>query len=327
MKKILFIYPVDSTFVRSDREVLETSYQVYSLCISSSKNIAVFLLQYVWFFCKLLYYIPQVSSVYIWFADYHSALTIFISKIFRRKTFLVLGGYDIARIRKLNYGALGSPFRAWCVKVSVNNATMNLPVSSYIYRKAKWIFPKGKYRVVYNAIKKNPLRIGEERLGILTVAKVDSRRDYYIKGIDRFVYAARELPLCQFTIIGLAREIVDTMDKVPNNLKIMPSTSQEELFHVMVTSSIYCQLSRIESFGLAAVEAMNFGCIPIVFNAGALPEIVGSFGAVCNTNEEVVSSITSALEIPESMRNNIQHYVINTFSMEKRARLLFEIIQ
>lgn len=40
------------------------------------------------------------------------------------------------------------------------------------------------------------------------------------------------------------------------------------------------------AFGVSVVEAMSYGCIPVVFNAYALPEIVGRNGyIVCNFND------------------------------------------
>jgi glycosyltransferase involved in cell wall biosynthesis len=81
-----------------------------------------------------------------------------------------------------------------------------------------------------------------------------------------------------------------------DNLEIIagPLDFHSQLAGLFRRSVAYCQLSIDESFGLAVVEAMASGCVPIVTNAGALPEITGSMGVVCSSCDEIVRAAEQA---------------------------------
>jgi len=70
-------------------------------------------------------------------------------------------------------------------------------------------------------------------------------------------------------------------------------------------SKIYLQLSRHEAFGVSVVEAMKYGCIPIVSNAFALPEVVGNNGYIINTKLECIDAIKKVLSQTSSNKINI----------------------
>lgn len=68
-------------------------------------------------------------------------------------------------------------------------------------------------------------------------------------------------------------------------ITIMPNATYLELHHLYQKASIYWHATgsnddpkkypdRMEHFGIAPVEAMSAGCVPIVYDAGGLPEIV-----------------------------------------------------
>jgi len=58
------------------------------------------------------------------------------------------------------------------------------------------------------------------------------------------------------------------------------------LFEILRRARVIAVPSAFESFGLAALEAMTFGCIPVVSNDTALPEIVGDTGVVFENGDE-----------------------------------------
>lgn len=66
------------------------------------------------------------------------------------------------------------------------------------------------------------------------------------------------------------------------DIEIVPNSSYETLKDLYARASIYWHATgylsqnpqEMEHFGIAPVEAMAAGCVPIVFNGGGLPEIV-----------------------------------------------------
>ena len=57
------------------------------------------------------------------------------------------------------------------------------------------------------------------------------------------------------------------------------------------------QASRHEGFGLAVAEAMLAGCVPVVMNVTAMPEVVGDAGVLIESQrpEEVADGVRRAL--------------------------------
>ena len=70
-----------------------------------------------------------------------------------------------------------------------------------------------------------------------------------------------------------------------------------------------------ENFGITTVEAMAAGCIPIVINLGAQPEIVqdGKNGFTWNTIEELVEKTASALYNPTASDYEVSLFSKNYF--------------
>ena len=63
--------------------------------------------------------------------------------------------------------------------------------------------------------------------------------------------------------------------------------------------SVYVQASRHEGFGLAVAEAMLAGCVPVVMNVTAMPEVVGDAGVLIDSQdpEAVAAAVRRALEL------------------------------
>ena len=309
-KKCLFIYPVSSSFVSRDMDILKKEYRVHPLKLALSKNPLLFALGFLKVLVISLIRIPFSHMVYIWFADYHSFLPVLIARIFRKKTYLVIGGYDVARIRELNYGSLVKGFRSFCTKYSMQHASACLTVSNYVDRKVKYIAPRARRMLIPNGVSFDQ-EIGEKTREniVLTVGVFSSYKGFRIKGIDYFLEIAQQMPETTFVYIGSdSSEIRKHAGLLPENVSFPGKLPHEQLVAYYQKAKVYCQFSLSESFGLALAEAMYFGCFPVVCNNTALPEMVGDHGLVlnCNRMDKVISSITHALD----------HYQVNTRARE-----------
>ena len=86
----------------------------------------------------------------------------------------------------------------------------------------------------------------------------------------------------------------------------MPNISFPDLVKLYAKASIYWHAAGYEEkdpkltehFGITTVEAMASGCIPVVYNAGGLPEIVddGVNGYLWKTKDELITTTKRIIE-------------------------------
>jgi glycosyltransferase involved in cell wall biosynthesis len=162
----------------------------------------------------------------------------------------------------------------------------------------------------------------------VTIGIINSK-SFLRKGIDRFIKTAEVTPEFQFIIIGKFEPFLSQM-QLPSNIKLMGYLDMSELSNIMVQAKIYLQLSRHEAFGCSVAEAMQYGCIPIVSNSYALPEVVGNCGIV-------IEEPDNFSEIAEIIRYTIDNFtydrglscvdwINNSFSLEKREIDLLKLV-
>ena len=82
--------------------------------------------------------------------------------------------------------------------------------------------------------------------------------------------------------------------KVSDKVKVIPNVSKSDLRKILLNSKIYLHPKINEHFGIAIVEAMSCGCIPIVHNSGGPKEFVPQAFRYDNI-EEAAKKIDKAL--------------------------------
>ncbi|WP_319482731.1 glycosyltransferase [uncultured Draconibacterium sp.] len=190
---------------------------------------------------------------------------------------------------------------------------------------------KANTELIYNCVtlKKDVEKgnIEKENL-IITVGIIEKEQTFYIKGIDTFIEIAQQLPQYQFLIIGLNQEkLAHLLKNLPANINIKGKIPHEELIAYYQKGKIYCQLSRIESFGIALAEAMYFGCIPIVTNVGGLPEIVCDKTLVVNRNFDLIRTTIDKIFKKASEPNiDFSEIIYSRFSFKQRSYFIHKFI-
>ncbi len=320
-KKVLLIYPSFSTFVKSDYKILSSKYIVDKYHFQPANKLMSMAFQLLKQLTTLLLRGWSYHTFYIWFGDYHSLLPILYAKLFKKKALLVIGGYDVCRIPRYKYGSFYKPMRGCFTILSIKNATVNLAVSNYIDRILRSIAPTAATSVVHNAISlKSEMEMSRSENLILMVAVVDSEQRYYIKGLDLFIDVARRLPKYRFVSVGVdMKEIENLEDEWPDNLEFIEKVDQNLLLDYYNQAKVYCQLSEIESFGLALAEGMYCGCLPVVTNVGALPDVVGDTRYVVKRDGEAIAkTIKKGIEEMEFPNANARNRVVELFTYERR---------
>lgn len=329
---LLFIYTHNSTFVRGDISILRKNYNLREYQFKNSPKSQLPLSLFKLFF-YLLFNISKYKLIYIWFADYHSFIPTLFGKLFGKKVCLVIGGYDVCRERKYNYGSFSKPLRAYMALQSIKWATCNLCVSKNIERTVNAIAPNAKTITIYNGVQipteeitsipKNEAFLVSNK-EVLCVALVNTVQAFYIKGIDRYNRIASLLPNIQFVLIGCKPQIFTMAgETLAPNLKLIEAIPHEQLQEYYRTSHVYCQFSRRESFSLSLAEAMSYGMIPVISTAGGMPEVTGGLGYSLyfyekTNNQEAAQMVTQALEMEKSDR--FRNRIIENFTLSIREK-------
>jgi len=216
------------------------------------------------------------------------------SKLFRKKSIVVIGGYEVAKIPEIEYGAMLDKNESRKVKFILNHADSVVCVSDYNKRETQQ-YTDRNLKLIYNCVDTKHFKpsVNKEDI-VLMVASADAK---IRKGIHTYIEVAKQMPDIQFVMVGS-----NDFDKndIPSNLKLPGHISDQELLEYYQRAKVYCQLSYYESFGVAILEAMACNCIPVVTHVAAIPEVVGLTGYYVEYGnvEDTVNAIKQVLNNP-----------------------------
>jgi glycosyltransferase involved in cell wall biosynthesis len=100
-----------------------------------------------------------------------------------------------------------------------------------------------------------------------------------MKGLPTYLKISKEFSeRIDFNLCGYASpEIITKIHgEKSEKLQINQSPSKNELERILEKSDIYISPSFYEGFGIAALEAMSFGCIPVCSMNSAITEVIGN---------------------------------------------------
>lgn len=306
----------EDNFIKMDYYLLSKYNKVYLLKDKPTiRNPINFVKQLIKYY-KLIK-LEDIDLIYSWWCDnYFSTI---LSIITRKKLIYVAGGYDVACVPKLKYGAACNPFKKKVILFCLQNSDSILAVSDVVKKSIQ-----SNFKINSNKIKVIHLDFDsgfwinkkESRKYILTVA-INENNKYFeqrhnIKGVDRFIELARKCPNFEFLLVGYDKKLKQRIF-IPDNLKLIKKIDNNKLLEVYNQSKIYCQFSRIESFGSALAESMLCGCIPVGTDAGNIPEVIENSGVIFDKviNEDIIYKIMTNKITFENPRNLIISKYIN----------------
>ena len=113
------------------------------------------------------------------------------------------------------------------------------------------------------------------------------------------------------------------------NLELTGWLTDEELLDRYRRAAVYVQASRHEGFGLAVAEAMLAGCVPVVMNVTAMPEVVGDAGVYIESQdpEDVAAGIRRALELGPEAGAVARERILTSFPMESRREGILRVVE
>ncbi|WP_298981887.1 glycosyltransferase family 4 protein [Caldilinea sp.] len=330
--KILFVHNHPATFTRIDQEILSSQHVVRELYVRHATLWQLFLATVAAirgvFWCDL---------VFAWFGAFHALLPFLVAKWLNKPCIVVSSGYDVANESEINYGNMRPGPRRWIGRWVFRLADQVLPVSQFAGREAianAGVNPQ-KVRVIPHGValaeKAIPIDSALRQRFILTVSGIN-KLTLERKGVLHFTRLATLFPDCIFWIIGPYQEdeaIRRLREIAPPNVLIPGPMNYDDLRRFMQTVSVYVQLSYYESFCMSLAEAMLAGCVPVVVNRGALPEVVGDAGYVVPYGDlpQIAEAIRSALSADVQARQRASQRIATVFPLEERARLLLKTLE
>lgn len=319
--KVAFVYYSFSSFIKSDYEVLSKHFDVNKINYRK-----------VWDAFRIMIAVLKSDVSFSWFAGGHAFLMVLFSKIFRKKSIVIAGGGDVAAVPEIDYGGMRKNKRSsFFAKFVLKHTNIVLAVSNFTKDEVlKYTKPK-ILKVVYNGVDAEKFGSSDKKENLVMTIASGSGSVIKLKGLDSFVNAAAYLPEVNFIVLGLSEGDMAILKSLnpPENIELLEYFPQEELIGYYQKAKVYCQLSYRESFGMALAEAMACGCVPVVTDRGALPEVVGDTGFYVpyGTPKATAEAIKEALNSSGDLGKKARERIKNMFSIERRERELIEVIK
>ncbi|HEY3389397.1 MAG TPA: glycosyltransferase family 4 protein [Prolixibacteraceae bacterium] len=327
-QSILFVYVNYSSFVKADFEILSTFANVTKYQFKPGKGIFRTGVEVLKEFIFLIFNIFKFDSVFVWFGDYHSLLPVLFAKLFCKKSFVVIGGYDVSTLGEYKYGAFSNPIRAFFTRNTFKFVDVCFPVAEALRKKLLLINPKAKAETIATSVDTVRFSFSEyERpKRIITVSGTDNHQRLMVKGLDRFRELAVYLPEFEFIIIGATDGVKSYFEPVPANLSLLPPQQFDQLTGYYESASFYAQLSRSEGLPNALCEAMLCGCIPVGTNVGDIQITIGDSGlTIDNWNPEALTEFIRQNHNKIQLRDCARQRIISLYNPAirvERFRLL-----
>ncbi|MFC1907292.1 glycosyltransferase family 4 protein [Chloroflexota bacterium] len=326
--KILFLAPTGSTCCLKDELILRKHYEVKTVDYSWNKRKSILLLPIKAFFGLL-----SCDLTFSWFGSFHAFFAVLFSKIPRKKSIVIIGGYEVAKIQEIGYGLLVYPIIPHMVRFVLKNADRVLLVDDSLKENIiKNTGVSGTYIKTiptgYDEQIWKPSRKKKEDL-VITVASVASENRMRVKGVETFVRVAERLPTVKFTLIGSCNsKCMNYLKSIaPANVELAGFIPNRELPQWYSKAKVYCQLSKYEGLPNSLCEAMLCECVPVVTKVGGMPKAVGDTGFYVpyGDMEATVVAITKALNCDEA--TEARERIKTMFPLRRREEELVQEIE
>jgi glycosyltransferase involved in cell wall biosynthesis len=313
-KRVLYVHSRKASFVAIDREILAERYEVEDLYQPGRWPNPLAVVRGV----------VRADLVFGWFASWHTFFPVTLAALLRKPSVMVIGGFDTANMPDIGYGYQQGGIRRWASRWIMRRATRLVTNSNYSLSEIERNTPIApqRVRVVHHGV---PDPFGEEPAAkgreAMTVGAID-QTTLVQKGQLPFVEAARELPDVRFTFAGkwLDDAVEQLRARAGDNVELTGWLSDEDLLAAYRRAAVYVQASRHEGFGLAVAEAMLAGCVPVVMDVTAMPEVVGDAGVLIDSQEPraVAEGVRQALALGPDGARRARERILREFPMERR---------
>jgi len=283
---------------------------------------------------KLVPAVLRSDLVFGWFASWHTFLPITLAWVLGKPSVQVVGGFDTANMPDIGYGYQQGRGRRWASRWIIRRGGRLITNSHYSRGEiaANTPIPPERVTVVHHGVPDpfGPLDESRAREPLaLTVGHL-VRSTLMQKGHQPFVEAARHLPEVRFVFVGRWHD--DAIERLrglaPDNVEFTGWLSDEELESLYRRASVYVQASRHEGFGLAVAEAMLAGCVPVVMDVTAMPEVVNGAGVLISSQDPqaVADGVRQALALGPEAHRGARERILTEFPLEIRREGIQRVV-
>jgi glycosyltransferase involved in cell wall biosynthesis len=349
--KILYIKPSDSSFINADQKILEKHFEVTPFLLKQATGKRKYFLSLVSLVSFLLRNGRRADVFVCWFGDYHSAVMVATARIFNRPTVVFAGGQEAVCYRELGKGVYLKKMRGFLVRYALRNCTLIIPNHASLIYHENFFYNsdnphidgirhycgeiRGCYEVIPNGIDTNRINridtIPKEPGLVATVGTMHKTADFYNKGFDLFIEAARKCKDLKFVMIGLKKQLLEWTEstfKVSeiSNLQIIPSFCPTEVLNEYLNkAAVYVQVSITEGMPVSLGEAMLCACVPVGSAVNGIPDAIGENGVVISKRD--VSELEQAIRMALLMDTGTQarEHTLRNYSIAEREKRITEV--
>ena len=320
---ILFVPYSSSTFIKKDLEFLQKHFDVKPVQWRGKRDIL-----------NIVLGVLKSDVVFSWFAFDYAAVAVFFSKLFQKKSIVIVGGGDVAYVPEVNYGqfTLGWHKRI-LTKFALKHADRVLVVDPSLKKQIKYLLQKPCNHVKYLPTGYDSEYFkphGKKKNIVLTVGAV-KKGNIKRKGFETFVKVAKKFPDISFVLAGKhTDDSIQYLKKIaPSNVTFTGFISDEKLLDLYQKSRVYCQLSRHEGLPNALCEAMLCECIPVGSFQNGIPRAIAntgfyaSWGDIEETTEALNEAIAAPIKKGKEARKRIKH----KFPIAKREKTIIKLLK
>ncbi len=271
--------------------------------------------------------------LFLWFASSRSVPLVLAAALLGKPLVTVVGGYEAANCPEISYGSARSSWQRALTRFILHRSRAIVAVSqsSRAEIAANLGIAANRTTLIYHGFEDTAGNEQRKKTdSVLTVGLI-SDVTWMRKGVLDFVRCAESLPEVPFIHVGEVRADVAAKwgRSLPANLSFRGVVSDEQLRQELSSAKVYLQLSHHEAFGCSVAEAMLYGCIPVVSNRFALPEVVGMAGMVVNPENlnAVTEAVRRALAAPAISSTSARDRVLAAFPFEGRQQALLELVE
>lgn len=321
--KVLFTSTQLTSFIREDLRLLRRHFEVDHLVTRGVVAIV-----------KIAFAVRRADVTFTWFASVYSAVVVFAARWLRKRSIIVVGGVDVAKLPAINYGIFLSPWKSVLVRYALRHADDVLVVdpslqddamrhAQYDGRNIRYV-PTG-----YDATRWTPSATEAKEPFVLTVAICHDEFRMKKKGLDVLFAAARQLPDVRFVVIGILPHLVEHARALAfSNVKILPTVDQDGLLQYYRRAKVYCQPSVTEGLPNSLCEAMLCECIPVGTRVGGIPTGIGETGFLVPYGDPaaLATAIRQALQSSPEPGKQARTRIAELFTIGRREEALLKVV-